>query len=103
MKEGVGDYIFVTHHAIWCRQDGQLVDVTPFHEDIKHHPLTQDGDVLFLVDMKAQPSVMGVITAPLPLRYFARSGGDSIEEYVREMNERELQELAAVIKRLTNE
>jgi hypothetical protein len=103
MKEGVGDYIFVTHHAVWCRPDGRLVDVTPFHDDPKHHPLTQDGSVLFLVDFKAEPVVRGAVTAPLALRYFARTPSTEIEEYVRQMNEKEQQELAALIERLNNQ
>ena len=51
----LGAYLFVTHHAVWHAPDGRLVDVTPFHHDLRHHPLTENGDVLFLVDDAAQP------------------------------------------------
>ena len=41
-----GDYIFSTHHAVWHNPHGLFVDITPFHEDTKHHPITKNEKVL---------------------------------------------------------
>lgn len=50
-----GDYIFATHHAVWYAPDGKLIDITPFHEEQKHHPYSSNGSVIFLLDDKAEP------------------------------------------------
>ena len=100
IKEGVGEYIFVTHHAVWNAPDGRLIDVTPFHEDTRHHPLLIDGSVLFLVDDRAEPVVKGTVIAPLPLRYFPRGADEKIAKYVEEMNDEEQRQLASLINRL---
>jgi hypothetical protein len=82
VAEGRGGYLFATHHAVWKAPKGWLIDVTPFHEDPKHHPYTQGGDVLFLVDDAARPVVIrGEITA-LPLCYFALDDDPRLLEYV---------------------
>ena len=99
INAGAGEYIFVTHHAVWNPPDGRLIDVTPFHEDPQHHPLLIDGNVLFLVDDKAKPVVKGAVTAPLPLRYFPRGDDEKIAKYVEEMNDKEQQELTSLIDR----
>jgi hypothetical protein len=99
-RPGVGEYIFLTRHAVWNHRDGRLIDVTPFHEDKLHHPLMIDGSVLFLVDDSAEPVVKGQVTAPLPLRYFALGDCREINEYVSELNRKEQEELAALIERL---
>lgn len=79
---GKGPYLFATHHAVWHVPEGWLVDVTPFHEDPKHHPHGWDGNVLFLVDDAALPvQIRGQITA-LPLRYFAVGDDPRLVEYV---------------------
>lgn len=76
IREGVGDYIYVTHHTVWNHPDDRLIDVTPLHSNPIHHPLMIVGSVLFQVDFTAQPFVKGEVTAPLPLRYFATTGGE---------------------------
>lgn len=100
IKEGTGEYIFITHHAVWNSRDGRLIDVTPFHEDPTHHPLLIGGSVLFLVDNKAEPVVKGAVIAPLPLRYFPRGDDEGIAKYVQEMNDKEHQDLTSLINTL---
>jgi hypothetical protein len=93
---GKGVYLFATHHAVWHAPEGWLVDVTPFHEDPKHHPHGWEGNVLFLIDDAALPVVIrGEMTA-LPLRYFAVGDDPRLVEYVdglRREEERKCREL----------
>lgn len=103
IKEGIGEYLFVTHHSVWNRPDGVLFDVTPFHDDTRHHPLMIDGSVLFLVDDKAEPIAKGTVVAPLPLRFFPRGDRPQIAGYVQEMNDKEQQQLAALVDRLNQQ
>jgi hypothetical protein len=103
IKDGVGEYIFVTHHAVWNPPDGRLIDVTPFHQDPRHHPLLIDGSVLFLVDDKAEPVVKGAVIAPLPLRYFPRGDNEKIVKYVEEMNDKEQQDITSLIDSLDSQ
>ena len=49
-SETNGDYVIVSHHAVWLSPSNFLVDVTPFHSEIKHQPITKDEKVLFLPD-----------------------------------------------------
>lgn len=94
---GVGEYLFVTHHAVWHALNGRLVDVTPFHEDEKHHPFTpQEGYVLFLVDDAAQIVVTESRIAPLPLRFFPLSNDERLLFYVQELNRQEQQKCLAI-------
>lgn len=100
VRPGIGEYLFLTHHAVWNHPDGRLIDVTPFHDDKLHHPLMIDGSILFLVDNGAEPIVQGEVISPLPLRYFALGDGVEINRYVNELNEKEKAELTALIERL---
>lgn len=96
VAEGKGGYLFATHHAVWNLPEGWLVDVTPFHEDPKHHPHTHGGDVLFLVDDAAHPVIIGGEMTALPLRYFALGDDPRLLEYVdglRREEERKCREL----------
>ncbi len=65
-------YLIAVHHAVWhAPPDGRIVDVTPFHADIKHQPITQNGDVLFLVDMNALPRSVGSAVVARPSKFYA--------------------------------
>lgn len=64
-------YLIAVHHAVWHAPTGELIDVTPFHDDPKHHPISPGGDVLFLVDTKAQPVAVNSAIAPMPSRHYA--------------------------------
>jgi len=68
--DGLG-YLIAVHHAVWHAPDGCLIDVTPFHADEKHHPITAAGDVLFLVDDQAEPLFIHNQLAPLPSKFHA--------------------------------
>ncbi len=85
-KSNVGHYLFATHHCIWGSPDGNPIDITPFNEEPKHHPITQDGSVLFLIDDTAMPLIKGDVIAPLPLRFFAIEDNQEIKEYVAKLN-----------------
>lgn len=89
VAESKGEYLFAMHHAVWNSPEGWLVDVTPFHEDPNHHPITQGGSVLFLVDDAATPVVTDRVTAPLPLRYFALGDDRRLRDYVEELRREE--------------
>ena len=57
MSPDFGHYLIATNDAVWHNPvELQLVDVTPLHTRRKHQPVTQDGDLLFLVDDDAKPS-----------------------------------------------
>jgi hypothetical protein len=86
-------YLIATHHAVWHAPDGRLVDVTPFHTDAKHHPYAPTGDVLFLVDDKAKPVVVGKnALAPLPLKFFPLSNDDRLIAHIEEIRDKEEQQ-----------
>jgi hypothetical protein len=89
-------YLFATHHAVWHAPEGWLIDVTPFHEDPRHHPHGWNGNVLFLMDDAAFPVVIGGQMTALPLRYFALGDDPRLVEYVeglRQEEERKCREL----------
>jgi hypothetical protein len=87
---GVGEYLFATHHAVWHAPNGSLIDVTPFHEDEKHHPLTpQDGNILFLVDDAAQRVETETLIAPLPLQYFPLSDDQRLLDLIQDYRRKE--------------
>jgi hypothetical protein len=92
ISAGNGEYLVATHHAVWHRQDGKLVDVTPFPDDPQQHPISPAGSVLFLVDANARPKRIGKALVPLALQFFPVSGFPKIESYVRSLQASEAQE-----------
>ncbi len=82
-------YIIAVHHAVWHAPTGQLVDVTPFHANPKHWPITQGGDVLFLIDTEARPITVGTILGPRPSRFYALDPGERLAAHVRNLQEEE--------------
>lgn len=90
-SEKYGDYIFVTHHAIWLNPSNILVDVTPFHKEVKHQPRTVDGKVLFLIDEIAQPIQKENFIIPLPNRFFAVKSSSKLYEYIQNLQKKEYQ------------
>ena len=90
-------YLSATHHAVWQPAgSGQLVDVTPFHTDRRHWPVTEDGDVLFLFDESAQPVVTEKVIAPRPSRYFALGSDERLIQHVEELRRNEEQECGEI-------
>jgi hypothetical protein len=86
-------YLMAIHHAVWQPPASTgLIDVTPFHADQKHWPVTQDGSVLFLFDEAAQPVITDKLIAPLPTRYFPLDNDDRLISHVEELKSREEQE-----------
>ena len=84
-----GDYVIATHHAVWHAPDNKLIDVTPFTESTKHHPVTLAGNILFLVDESALPFENETLTAPLPLKFFALSDNEELKNYINKLAEEE--------------
>ena len=82
-------YLIAAHHAVWHAQSGQLVDVTPFHEDIKHRPIAPNGDVLLLVDVEAHPIRVGQVIGPRPSKFYAILPEERIAGHVRRLQEDE--------------
>jgi hypothetical protein len=85
-------YLIAAHHAVWHAPDGHLFDVTPFHADPKHHPLTPGGGVLFLVDDHAAPVVSGRLTGPLPSKFFGLNDGKRLGSHVQQLRTDEEQQ-----------
>lgn len=91
-------YLMATHHAVWYAPDGSLVDVTPLHPDIKHHPFRPNGSTLFQCDSKAEPVVIGKYIAPLPIIFFPLDA--KVESYVTTLNDREQASCKEMYKKL---
>jgi len=99
-----GPYIFLMHHAVWHAPDKRLIDVTPFHEDPAHRPLSIEGLVCFLVDESALPVEDGVAIGPRPNRYFALDENNAgLLDYVRKLNEDEQIELRSIYSNLNRQ
>lgn len=90
-SEKYGEYLFINHHAVWFNPSGYLVDVTPFHNEEKHQPETNCGKVVFLLDGNAQPIPKGVLTIPLPNRYFAIRPSQKLNSYIMSLQKKEFQ------------
>jgi hypothetical protein len=93
-------YIIAVHHAVWHAPSGHLIDVTPFHDNPKHYPVTAKGDVLFLVDDGAQPVVIGNLIAPLPSRFFPLSDDEFLVNYVDRLAKTEQESCRALYETL---
>jgi hypothetical protein len=84
-----GDYLFATHHSVWYAPNGNLIDITPFHSDPKHHPMTIEGSVLFLLDDSALPIKRGKYLIPRPLKYHAIEKSKELLEYMETLRAKE--------------
>jgi hypothetical protein len=96
---GTGEYLFVTHHAVWHAPDLKIIDVTPFHDNPKHRPITQNGSVLFLVDNAAQPVVTNHLIAPRPLRFFPLGDNKRLLDYVDQLKRAEDEKCREIYER----
>jgi hypothetical protein len=83
------DYLIAVHHAVWHAPDGDLIDVTPFHSDSKHHPISLGGDVLFLVDGKAVPVTTDRLIAPLPSKFSPVSNDERLLSHLDRLRREE--------------
>ena len=93
-------YLMATHHAVWHSPNGSLIDVTPLHPDSKHHPIAQNGSVLFQVDDNAEPVAIKNYFAPLPSHFFPLSQNPPLVSYVNGLNEKEDKECKALYESL---
>jgi hypothetical protein len=85
------DYLIAVHHAVWNTPSGELIDVTPFHPESRHHPLSPGGDVLFLVDDTAVPVRTERRVAPLPSKFWAMSNDERLVGHVQRLRQDEEQ------------
>jgi hypothetical protein len=82
-------YIVFSHHAVWHATTGSLIDVTPFPDDPKHHPLTVGGSVLFLCDDFALPVVIKGRSTARPNRFFPLSDDDRLAVHLQRLTDAE--------------
>lgn len=85
------DYLIAAHHAVWHAPSGNLIDVTPFHPEMKHRPISPGGDVLFLVDDNAAPLITDRLMAPLPSKFHPVSSDDRLLSHVQRLSQEEEQ------------
>jgi hypothetical protein len=85
------DYLIAAHHAVWHAPNGDLIDVTPFHPDAKHHPISPGGDVLFLVDSGAMPVITDRLMAPLPSKFSPVSNDERLLSHLQRLSREEEQ------------
>jgi hypothetical protein len=76
-----GEYLVVTHHAVWCAPDRNVIDVTPYKPSDK--PLTSNNckNIIFLVDLSARPVECN--------KFFALNDIQGLEESLNELREKE--------------
>lgn len=91
-------YVIAANHAIWCAPDGIVIDVTPFHTEEKHQPLTSSGHVLFFMDESATPLRQGQAIAPRPSSFHALSDDPELLRYVEHLNQRERSDLDQILQ-----
>lgn len=84
-----GHYLFATHHAVWVNTENILVDITPFHHDPLHHPVTVNNNLLFLLDDNAKPIAKEQYDIPLPLKFYAIESNLKLKEYIKSLQEKE--------------
>src|SRR5437763_4646975 len=85
-------YVIAVPHALWHTPNGYLIDITPFHPEPKHRPLSSGGDVLFLVGDRAMPVTTGRLVAPRPSRFYPLSADERLITYVSELVRKEEQD-----------
>jgi hypothetical protein len=85
-------YLIAVHHAVWHAPNGHLIDITPFHPEPRHHPLSPGGDVLFLVDDRVTPVTRERLIAPLPSRFYPLSADERLITHVQQLVREEEQE-----------
>lgn len=93
-------YLIAIHHAVWYAPNGHLIDITPFHNDRKHHPLSFENNVLFLVDDNALPVTLHEAIAPLPSRFYALNDNMQLIQYVQKLNEKEKEQCKKIYDEL---
>lgn len=85
-----GNYLVATHHAVWRAQDGKLIDITPFHEEVRHQPLTNQGSVIFQVDTNAKPIKHGKLQIPRPLKFYPILKSEELNNYLKTLEQKEI-------------
>jgi hypothetical protein len=88
-----GNYLVATHHAIWISSDRKAIDITPFHPDQHHWPVSQNDSILFLLDSMALPFRSGKgHCAPLASKYFPMDDRANLRSYLDDLSVKEQQE-----------
>lgn len=89
MSQQYGEYLVATHHAVWQRPDGALVDITPLSGRAAADPIMIGSSVLFSFSEHAEPKRIGRYVVPLPLRYFAITDSTETHVYVETLRAEE--------------
>jgi hypothetical protein len=90
------EYLVAIHHAVWHNPDGRLIDVTPFHDDPMHHPVTEGGSVVFLLSTAATPLLVRTAMVPLPSKFFAIGDDVELSAHVRELRRAEYRKMQEI-------
>lgn len=85
-----GNYLIATHHAVWRAPNGNLIDITPFHEELKHQPLTLQGSILFQVNTNAKPIKQGKFLIPRPSKFYPILKSEELKKYIKTLEEQEV-------------
>ena len=93
------EYLIAANHAVWVARDGTVIDVTPFHADPKHEPITSEGGhVVFLVDDAAAPQVFGNVGVPRPSHFYALGDDPEVLRYVASLQRDEQEEIERMLR-----
>ena len=86
-----GDYLIATHHAVWHDHSlNELIDVTTYHTNKKHRPITHNDKLLFLLDDTALPIRHDNMLIPLPSHFFPIHGKVELINYISNLRNGEL-------------
>ena len=97
------DYLVAVHHSVWNAPNGDLVDVTPFHSEMRHRPISPGGDVLFLVDDKALPFTTDRFIAPLPLKFHPINNSGRLLRHLQRLKRKEEEQCRLIYEGKTPE
>lgn len=90
---GNPEYVIAIHHAVWHElSTGRLFDITPFHNNAFHHPLTDNNDVVFLPDDNAKPIMVNRVHISLPSKFHSLGESKEMAAYIEFLIEDEHKE-----------
>lgn len=82
-------YLIAEHHVIWHNQNDQFINVTPFHDNPFHHPITFENTLPFLIDDEAPFVEIYQIIAPQPSKFYAMGDDERLIQHVQRITRKE--------------